>query len=375
MTPKKVVVYNVPKLINGRGTLPIQKQYKGVGVIRVASGTTDPKTYVKILQTMDELYNVGNLTTLESIRDRVISPIELLVKVKDQGVHVVQNVDNSATLIPSIWEWLETYDIKEATRRGYKSHLEGFVNSCKGTDTIRDLPARLEKYRKTCQKKGIHRSFNQCRAVLMAFTKSQFKRKSQVYQDVREIDTLNVVRKVMNDAVSVLDIVKFTSQMKPEYSEMVWSLCYSGMRKGEYLSENDTEWVIEGDRLKVLKNNPGHGNKGFTRISILPFPIEVPKRGEKQFRREIDRANTLCQLNVTPHTLRKCFSHWCSEAGIPWVRKNAYMGHVNNTISDIYEKHDVERFLKEDAEKFRGYVERFKKPTVTVNENAAKFFG
>jgi hypothetical protein len=133
MTPKKVVVYNVPKLINGRGTLPIQKQYKGVGVIRVASGTTDPKTYVKILQTMDELYNVGNLTTLESIRDRVISPIELLVKVKDQGVHVVQNVDNSATLIPSIWEWLETYDIKEATRRGYKSHLEGFVNCSKGT--------------------------------------------------------------------------------------------------------------------------------------------------------------------------------------------------------------------------------------------------
>ena len=374
MSSKKVVVYKVPKLINGRGTLPIQKQYNGVGVIRVASGTTDPKTYVKIVQTMDELYNAGNLTTLHSIRDRVLGPMELLVKVKDQGVHVVQTVDNSATLIPSIWEWLETYDIKEATRRGYRSHLEGFANSCRATDTIRDLPDRLNKYRKLCQKKGIHRSFNQCRAAMMAFTKSEFKRRSQVYQEVREVENLSVVRKVMNDAVSVLDIITLTSQMKSEYSDMVWALCYSGMRVGEYFRQNDTDWVTESASLKVIKNNPGHGNKGFTRFSILPFRLDNPQRGEKQFRREITAANIRHRMRVTPHTFRKCFSHWCSEAGIPRVRKNAYMGHVNNTISDLYEKHDVERFLNEDAGKLKTYVERFRRSARAPNRNARKFF-
>jgi hypothetical protein len=64
---------------------------------------------------------------------------------------------------------------------------------------------------------------------------------------------------------------------------------------------------------------------------------------------------------VTPHTLRKCFVYWCSEAGINRSRIRAYVGHGIQSITDIYEKHEVDSHLDGDAKTLREFVENAKR--------------
>jgi len=368
----KVLV--APALTNGRGTIQITRTFAGVGKIRVASGTKDPKTYANIVDAMEGLFNVGNLATLQALKEGRLKPVDLLHRVRNQGVNVVQGGEDSTPLLASLWKWLETHDVKENTRRGYKSHLLGFAKTCKASDTARDAPVRFAKYRKRCREKDIARSFNQARSALMAWASTEFRKRSAVYQDLRDIAPLAQIRKVHNDAISVLDVIKLTEVMPDIYADMTWSVCFSGMRIGEYFSENGTFWNDARDRIEVIKNTPGHGNKGFSRTVMRPFDISPPTRGKRQFKRELEKARQRQGVSATPNTFRKCFGFWSSESQISQTRIKAYMGHQNTSITDIYQRHEVESFLASDAKRFREYVERYRKPPVSVNPNSAKFF-
>jgi len=357
---KATYKYTVPRLVNNRGTLPIRRSYKGVGEIRVASGTTDPTTYVKLLQMLDELANVGNITTLASIKRRTVTPLEALNAVKSQGVNTSLTGNQDRPLRQAVEEWLDVHSVKETTKRGYRSHLAGFYKKVGATDTVRDLPDQIEKFRKQCQRRGIQRSFNHVRTALLAFARAEYKRRSSLYEAIREIEPLPVKQKLKNDAVPVARIVEFTKGMSDPYQRIIWGMCYSGMRIGEFYEEEGSRWEASTDRVQVFKDDPGHGNKGYTRTAPLPFPLAKPERSITSLRRLMTTRNA--QLSgknskVTPHTLRKCFMHWCSMAGIPLARRKAYAGHEAQTITDLYEKHEVDQYLTGDAHTFRRYVE------------------
>lgn len=362
MSGKGVVVHKIPKLVNGRGTLPINQSYEGVGKIRVASGTKDPNTYLAILKAMDGVYNAGNLDTLESLRDKVITPLELLQSVKKSGVHKVININTSVLLIQTILDWLEHHNIKETTRRGYKSHLDLFFKTCKATDTIKDLTKKFEAYRKVCIKKDTARSFNQCRAALLAFAKSEYKKKSSIYIDLSDIEVLPVKKKLKNDAVGVEDVVTFTSVLEDPFPQIIWDMCYTGLRISEYLETLDTTWEVKVDRIEVTNNNVGHGNKGGNRIVMLPYHVDKPTRKHQAIRRAFIRAKKATGISLTPHSTRKCFDHWCNEAGISDVRIKAYMGHQSMSITQMYRKHEVDSHLASDAKLFKDYVEGIRNP-------------
>lgn len=374
MAKGSTVVYQVPKR-NGTGNIPITRTFDGVGKIRVSSGTTDSNTYVRIVKVLDEVFKAGNVATLESVKNKVITPLELLESVRQNGVNKVITVDNSQLLVPTIKRWLENYAVKDSTRRGYRSHLAGFLNICRATDTLKDLTPRMEQYRKVCQKKGIGVSFNHCRTALLSFTRDQFKRKSNLYLDLRDVDTLTVQKKVHNEAVSVTEVRKFTKKMKTVHSDIVWSMCFTGLRPGEFLEEDeDTTWSIEKNHVSVVKTNTGHGNKGGSRKTIVPFPVVKPSRGQKSMRLAFKAARDETGMTLTPHSGRKCFIHWCLEAGIPETRVREYVGHEPDSVTQGYARHDVTKYLDEDAEKLRNYIKRAYDPQLKVNPNAKKFF-
>lgn len=354
----------VPKLVNGRGTLPINRTYPGVGQIRVASGTTDPATYIKVVQTLDDLANVGNLTTLASIKNGQLGPLEAHHSLKQKGINTVLVGNLDRPLRKTVEDWLEHHSIKANTKRGYKSHLAGFFKTLTATHAVRDIPVRLEAYRKKCAKAGTARSFNQLRAVLLAFAKAEFKKTSQLYRDIHEIEPLAQQQKLKNDAVGWAQIAEFVKPMATAYQDIIWSLCYSGMRIGEYYEESGTRWEVQENRLIIHKDEPGWGNKGYSRIVTLPFPLHKPTRSTVAFRRALrTRAKEYVGNGgtITPHTFRKCFVYWCSEAGINRSRIRAYVGHGIQSITDIYEKHEVDSHLDGDAKTLREFVERVKR--------------
>lgn len=357
---KKAKSIMVPQLVNGRGTLPISRTYTGVGRIRVASGTTDPSTYVKVVQTLDDLANIGNLTTLEGIRDGRLSPLEAYHRLKQTGINTVLAGNLDRPLRETVEEWLEDHGVKANTKRGYKSHLAGFFRTLNATHRVRDIPARLEAYRRKCERAGIARSFNQLRAILLAFAKAKYKKTAQLYRQVHEIEPLAQQQKLKNDAVGWTQIAEFAKPMATAYQDIIWSLCYSGMRIGEYYEENGTRWEVQGNRVTIHKDDPGLGNKGYSRIVMLPFPLQKPTRSAVAFRRAL-RARASAYVGnggtITPHTFRKCFTYWCVEAGINWSRIQAYLGHGIRSITDIYARHEVDSHLEGDAQAFREFAE------------------
>jgi integrase len=376
MTPINTVVYTVPKLVGNRGTLPIKMRFKsGVGLIRVASGTKDPKTYLEIRNAMTAAFNVGNLSTLEAIRDKVITPLEFLNSVRMNGANMVLTIDTSVPIEATVSNWLEkNTDIKESTRRGYRSHLAGFFKHCKPTDPLKSIANRLESYREICEKKTIHVSFNHCRTALLAFGRSKYKRKSQVYIDLYNVEALPVIRKLYNDAVPVSDFITFTKAMNDTHAEIAWGLAYTGMRIGEFIGR-DATWNVLGDRIELTKLNPGKANKGKNRLIMLPFPVAQSARQEKAIRTAFKTAAKQTGLTITPHTARKCFAYWASEAGIADVRIEAYERRGVQSMLNRYKRHEVDVHLAEDARRFRDYVESFRNPppppkrTITVMEN------
>jgi integrase len=60
---------------------------------------------------------------------------------------------------------------------------------------------------------------------------------------------------------------------------------------------------------------------------------------------------------IVPYDLRRTYAHWLEEAGIPRTRRRMYLGHGARDATDLYESHEVEGFLAEDAAKPRQFLE------------------
>ena len=370
---RRKVRYTVPKLVNGRGTIPIDRSFKGVGRIRIVSGTTDETVYLKMMDTLDNIHDAGNVPTLEALRDGSVTMMEVYSNAIQKGVTSQMTVNLDTPLKETLTEWLKTHEVKDSTRRSYKQHLDLIYKVCTVTDVVRDLPKRLDTYRRSAIKRNIGTTFNRVRAVVMAFAKARYRDTSDFYLSIKQVPSVAIQRKgVGNVALPVTDIVTFTQGMNNKCVEMVWSMCTGGFRLGEYLEENDTTWNTTNDRLNIIKNNPGHGNKGYTRTVMLPFPVSKPTLGERQFRRHLETAVKKSGLKVSSHTFRKCFSHWMELSGIPRTRRKGYLGHGKSDITDIYEVHDVEKYLRDDAKDFRDFVEKHRNQI--VNPKAREFF-
>jgi integrase len=73
----------------------------------------------------------------------------------------------------------------------------------------------------------------------------------------------------------------------------------------------------------------------------------------KVFRAELSKASG---ETVRPYDLRRTYANWLEAAGVPRTRRKMYMGHGASDVTDLYERHEVERFLAEDAERLRRFV-------------------
>lgn len=57
-----------------------------------------------------------------------------------------------------------------------------------------------------------------------------------------------------------------------------------------------------------------------------------------------------------PYDLRRSFARWLEESGVPPARIRAYMGHRPQSVTDLYQRHDVEPYLRQDAKLVRRWI-------------------
>lgn len=371
---------HIPKLVNGRGTFPLDFTYAR-GRIRVATGTTDPKVYRAIRTLLDELNNVGNFETLDRIRNGTAKLMDVYAFYQDNGKKKPYTAAKSVPLKESVRKWLDSpSDRKASTMRGYASHLTAFLTTCTDSDLTSDIPRRLRAFREARRRDDFRVGFNHTRNVLKTFARDTVSRDDDLYKAIVAIEPIAIPhgkRKVSNKAVSVAEVIRLTEKLRDDYAQMVWAMCYTGMRPGEYFELHTTSWDVQGHTLHVRNSDPGHGNKGGDRTGIVPFAIQKPtaagsplverQRRHRAFTSALITARKAASVSFTPHTGRKCAANWMAEAGVPQHRVIAYLGHESRTITQRYQDKSDAADRKSDVEAFRQYILR------TGREELARF--
>ena len=74
---------------------------------------------------------------------------------------------------------------------------------------------------------------------------------------------------------------------------------------------------------------------------------------------------------VQPYDLRRTYATWMEAAQIPRTRRRQYMGHSLGDVTDIYEQHEVEQYLAEDASKLDAFVKAGEKGTLKLEDRKA----
>jgi len=71
------------------------------------------------------------------------------------------------------------------------------------------------------------------------------------------------------------------------------------------------------------------------------------------FRKALNKASA---GQMSCYDLRRTYANWLEAAGIPRTRRKLYLGHGNQDVTDLYEWHEVQAFLAEDAAKLRAFI-------------------
>ena len=74
----------------------------------------------KLYTMMDNLYENGRLDVLRDIKDGVITPLQAYEFWRTQQIENVPSIATLKPIVPEIPVWLETHDIGDKTRKGYR---------------------------------------------------------------------------------------------------------------------------------------------------------------------------------------------------------------------------------------------------------------
>lgn len=329
--------------INGRGTLRVDRVFRGIGRIARASGTSNAKTFKAIDVMLTELYETGRWTILEEIKSGVVTPLEVYAYWREGRL---AQIPSSATLLmvsPTFEKWLEKHDVTAGTRRTYKSFVGTYVAAL-GNHTWQDVPKYLLSYREICESDGKHRTFNATQVTLLAYVTNVLGKNSKVREEIVAI------KKLTETSEPALQFTPeqaktFICSLNHEHSGIALTLLFTGMN----WKEARGSWQVDGDGVVI------EGTKAKGRVRTVPRFLESytkPTIALSSYHKAMKRRDS----RFSTYSFRRTFAHWMQEAGIPYIRRQMYMGHSGGSMTDRYERHEVEAYLREDREKVLNYV-------------------
>jgi integrase len=138
---------------------------------------------------------------------------------------------------------------------------------------------------------------------------------------------------------------------------MVWTMCTTGVGWTEY-GQISSRTDIKNPRINIEGTKTDKKDERRRREVPLVYPPTPRLGSEKQVRKVLKAVSKKLRLqNVGIYTFRKCYSNWLVESGVPQWRVEMYMGHLPRSQTQKYQTTDTWRWLVEDGEKLRLYLE------------------
>jgi hypothetical protein len=365
-----------PHQSNDRGTLVIDRQFRGVGRLRRASGTKLPRELRRINDLLSDLFQRRRLDYLIAVRDGQLHPLDLLHQVEQFGMHSLAALPAPADLAPiaDAWERWCARIPKANTARMYRlawQHLRiGALLRARGDDapsydeakaelarldeagttpdtakglSLADLPEVLLRLRAAME--HLPPTFNRTRASVQAYLKQAVGTKHAAYLALEGVERLKESprRRTGRTLARALEI---RDALPAAEGRLWWWLVLHGLRVGEYFELNDVTWSEQGELLDLV------GGKTDNATRVLPLLGTIPKKAVplRRFR------ETLTDFGVTPHIARYTFKSFAQDAGIPEQRVEQYMGRSTRGMSGLYARVDLREWIPQDRKVLLAYI-------------------
>lgn len=357
--------------INKRGTLRLDI-WTPIGRIARASGTSHLPTLNKMTAMLKEFGTQEplRLDILRGIRDRKLDPLIVYEAHVTRRLDTLPTAETMTPLAAALDAWLPVAQCGEKHRAAHKTAITSLKDSTRKTSTVGELPTALRSVRLKMAKEGHAAQFNRVRASVQAFVRDTLGRNSEVYKGVSDVEPMEETKARKNNPQVVAFIIELARKIEAKHVGALWGMALTGMGPKEFFNG----WRLEGSGIRV----PGTKRKGGDRL----VPLVMADRyagatGERSLTTEY-RARKFAQAlktaskgTVQPYDLRRTYATWMEAAQIPRTRRRQYMGHSTKDVTDLYEAHEVENYLIEDAKRLERFVRAGEKDTLKLEERQA----
>lgn len=329
-----------PHRTNQRGTLVLDRQFKGVGRIKRASGTDDPKVHALLDNMLKTLKQAGRLDILDGIRRGVLTPLEVWARFRLGELERLPSVETIQALKDALGKWRDEEETGAWNRMARRAAVSAMLKHAPAQATVSDVPGIIRRYR---SKSAGAVMFNRVRAAALAFLRDTVGRSHPLYGQVLDVQPRKEQKREPKP-FTVEELVAAAPKLGA-FASCAWAMALTGMGPGEYWGR----WTAKADRVVIY----GTKRSGRRREIPLAGAIAAPK-GTKDYFQKLWRK--VMDADRVPYDLRHTFATWLEQAGIPRTRRRGYMGHGAKDVTDLYEKHEVTAYLAGDGEKLRAVV-------------------
>jgi integrase len=336
-----------------RGTFILDRKTR-VGRIAVASGTKHAPTFRRLNEMITSLGETGRSDLLREIRDGHLKPLAVYEAFRVNELHRLPTGSDLKPLKEALDAWLETVDCSKAQKAAHKTMINKMTERGKGT--VADLPGRLVLVGLDCRKARTPAQFNRVRASVLAFIRDTLKRSHRLYGEIRDIPIMKEKKSPERHVLSWTEVQSIAEKMIDARDRAaVYGMALTGM--------GPKEWYIDGWKLGLVCITI-YGAKRKSRTRVVPavygggyfsHPLPDCDVGREREKRRFGE-RLLDRVSIRPYDLRRTYANWLEAAGIPRTRRKAYLGHAGGDVTSIYEHHEVEQFLADDATKIEAYL-------------------
>jgi integrase len=230
----------------------------------------------------------------------------------------------------------------------------------------------LRRYRDDAETRGIAKTFNAARGLVIAYLSDRFDKETQLLSDVRSVKRIRQLVKREVEPLTVHHVEVLCDHLRPDIAAMARTVAYSGMRcKEEYYDSKGLRkgpWKVLSDRIRL--NKTVTQTKGGPRDIPLVYSPAEPTVTDRYFNKHLSKAGKKLEEfpdKVTMLTLRHTFIRIMESVGIPRWRRKKYVGHSKKgDAHEGYQSGSIEQYIALDAARMREWIESQKKGKVVV---------
>lgn len=338
-----------PHRAGQRGTFILDRKTR-VGRIAVASGTSHAPTFRRLNEMLTTLNETGRSDLLREIRDGRLKPLAVYEAFRVNELH---RLPTGAEIKPLGVEMAKWQASVECSTSQAAAHLTAVRRLAGGT--VADLPGNLQRVREACVKEKHPAQFNRIRASALAFVRDTLKRSHRIYGEVRDVALMKEKKSPERHILSWAEVQEIAEKMTdPRDRAAVYGMALTGMGPKEWYVDG---WKLEGSGVTI------YGAKRKSRVRHVPsiradYFMGAGRVGDVGVEREKRRfGERLLGLGgIRPYDLRRSYANYLEAAGVPRTRRKAYLGHAGGDVTSIYERHEVDAFLTEDARRIEEFL-------------------